>query len=85
MYKSFLGPITAPTSVGAAVAAGFIPVNSGDPIIFPASATDFRVRFALYINYGLTAAPPSSVFTLQNVASETQNINTTTLNYNLIG
>ena len=85
MYKSFPGPITAPTSVGAAVAAGFIPINSGDPIIFPASAPDFRVRFALYINYGLTAAPPSSVFTLRNVASETQNITTTTLNYNLIG
>ena len=85
IYKLSTAAITAPVNMAAALADGFKPILSGDPILIPIGQpnnNEHRIRFALYWNLGLTTNAQSTVFTLRNAMAPSLTTHTpTTLNF----
>ena len=83
LYRVSTTTITAPTSPSNALASGFVPILSGDPILIPAftAPNDHRIRFAPYWNTGSDFSTPDCVFTLYTGMVPTQPLTSTTLSF----
>jgi hypothetical protein len=83
LYRVSTTTITAPTSPSNALASGFVPIQSGDPILIPAltAPNDHRIRFAPYWDTGSDFSTPDCVFTLYNAMVPTQSNTPTTLSF----
>lgn len=83
LYKVATTTIAAPISPDAAVVAGFIPIQSGEPILIPVNTApnDHRIRFAPYFTIGNVFTTPPTVFTLYNALAPLQSHTPTTLTF----